>query len=194
MLSNEIIEKLKSEQELTIEEISFVLPEIILNARERLSKVPIGNEKKCIEADQIMQLVCDRMNVCYFPLDTRDLKDNDLFHKFGLVIFNVKSNPVIFLTDLTYNQFKVEPEYQDISPSDFLREELFNNLKQNGYLTFTRDIFENYIMSFISASTKINKNNFFDSIHNELTKFGIKFNLEETYILNNENFSKNVSK
>ena len=194
MMSNEILEKLKQEQELTNEEISFVLPEIISKSKEWLDKVPINNEKKCVESNKIMQIICDRMNIYYFPLDTRELQDEKLFHKFGLIIFNPQSNPIIYLSDLTYNQFKVEPEYKDISPSNFLKEDLFDKLKENGYLPFTKEIFENYIMSFICASTKINKNNLFESINNELKEFGIKFNSEENYSFKNQELNKNFQK
>ena len=194
MLSNEILEKLKQEQELTNEEISFILPEIISKSKEWLDKVPINNEKKCVESNKIMQIICDRMNVYYFPLDTRELQDEKLFHKFGLIIFNPQSNPIIYLSDLTYNQFKVEPEYKDISPSNFLKEDLFDKLKENGYLPFTKEIFENYIMSFICACTKINKNNLYESINKELEELGIKFNSEEIYSLQDNELSKNSQK
>lgn len=191
-MSNEIIEKLKQEQDLTLEEISFVLPEIVSKANESLAAVPLGNEKKCVEADKIMQIICGKFNIYYFPLDTRDLKNDNLFHKFGLVIFNSATKPVIFLTDLTYNQFKVEPEYSKISPFNFLKEEFFEKLKNDGYLPFTREIFENYIMSFVSANTKTNKNNFYDSIYNELNKFRINFNFESDFCIESKELSLGI--
>ena len=186
-MTNEIIEKLKKEQELSIEEIALVLPEIISKVRKKLKEVPITDEKKCVESNKFMQRICDKLNIYYFPLDTRNLKNESLFHKFGLIIFNPDTKPISFITDLTYNQFKVEPEYKKISPSMFLESNSLNKLIKDGYLPFTKKIFENYIMSFISANTKKTGKGFFDSIKSELGEFNIKFNLEKDYEIGNIN-------
>ena len=192
MLSNEILNKLEKEQELTIEEISVVLSEIILITRENLKKVPIGDSKKCVEANKELYCICNKFNIIYLPLDTRELNNESLFHKFGLIIFNCNNNPIIYLADLTYNQFEIEPEYKDNSPFKYMNKEYYQQLKESGSLPFTEEIFNNYIMSFVMANKEPN-NKFYNSIYDELKRFGIKFNSQEIY-KKEQNINKNSIK
>lgn len=151
-MSNEILEKLKNNQELTIEEISCVLPEIIHQARNILSYVNISDEKKCVEANQLMYLkICPNFNVEYLPLETRELGEDNLYHLFGIITFNSNSHPISFICDLTYNQFKVEPEYEGLFNEVDLNSDFSNNLINNGFVPFTQDNFNYYTSLFMQA-------------------------------------------
>ena len=144
-MSNEIIEKLRQENELTIEEIYYVLNEIVSITRKYLKEVPIGNAKKCNESDYKIGQICSKFNLAYWPYTTSKLSDDRLFHKFGLIIFNINSKPIIFIMDLTYNQF-ITDEYEGKgkdSPAFYLDNQLLQKLISNGYLNFTEFNFEN---------------------------------------------------
>lgn len=193
-MSNEIIEKLRQENELTIEEIYYVLNEIVSITRKYLKEVPIGNAKKCNESDYKIGQICSKFNLAYWPYTTSKLSDDRLFHKFGLIIFNINSKPIIFIMDLTYNQF-ITDEYEGKgkdSPAFYLDNQLLQKLISNGYLNFTEFNFENYIKSFICASNNLNDTSLLNFVHDDLKKFGIKFNTVDDYSLklielNNEN-------
>lgn len=179
-MPNQILEKLKQEQDLTIEEIFIVLNDIVTRVREKLIKVPIGNLMKCNESDYFIGQMCERLNLAYFPLTTHELKEDRLFHKFGLIIFNSQTHPISYLIDLTYDQFKVE-EYGNNSPIEHINKEVAHNLIHNGYIPFTRDNFENYVMAFKLASNNKESVNLLTSIYNDFSQFGITFNYADEY-------------
>lgn len=179
-MSNQILEKLKEEQDLTLEEILIVLNDIVIRVREKLERVKMNSSMKCNESNHFIGNMCERLNLIYFPLTTHELKEDRLFHKFGLIIFNSQSHPISYLIDLTYDQFKVE-EYGNNSPIKYVSKELENNLIHNGYIPFTRDNFENYVMSFKLASNNKESVNLLTSIYNDFSEFGITFNYADEY-------------
>lgn len=183
-MSNQILEKLRQEQDLTIEEILIVLNYVVTSVREKLTKVPIGNLMKCNESDYFIGQMCERLNLAYFPLTTHELKEDRLFHKFGLIIFNSQTHPISYLIDLTYDQFKVE-EYGNNSPIEYVSKEIAYNLIHEGYIPFTRENFENYIMAFKLASKNKESVNLLTSIYNDFSEFGIHFNYADEYAGNN---------
>ena len=178
-MMNELIEKLKQDNLLTIEEINIILNELVKNVRDKLEKVPMGDFKKCNEADFFIGNFCNRVNLIYFPLTTQLLDNDDLFHKFGLVIFKGEKKYITYLVDLTFNQFK------NIKMDNNLLYELLNN----GYLEFTEYNFKNYINSFTLANNK-NNIDLFSIICKDFEKFNIKFNLVEDYKINNQDSLK----
>lgn len=174
-MTNELIEKLKQEDLLTIEEINVILNELVKNVRDRLEKVPIGDLKKCNESDFFVGNFCREMNLIYFPLTTQPLDNDDLFHKFGLVIFKGKEKYILYLVDLTFNQFK----------NVKMDNNLLYNLLNNGYLEFTEYNFKNYIDVFTLSNDK-NNIDLYSVVCEDLKNFNIRFNLDEDYEFTNQ--------
>jgi len=174
-MPNELIEKLKQNNLLTIEEINIILNELVKNVRDRLEKVPIGNLKKCNESDFFVGSFCNRMNLIYFPITTQSLCNDDLFHKFGLIIFRGEKKYISYLVDLTFNQFK----------NVKMDNNILYNILNNGYLEFTQYNFKNYIDYFTLSNNK-NNIDLYSVICEELKKFDIRFNLDEDYEFTNQ--------
>jgi len=174
-MTNELIEKLNQKSVLTIEEINIILDELVKHVSNRLKKVPIGNLKKCNESDMFVGNFCEQTNLIYFPLTTKQLDNDDLFHKSGLVIFRGENKYISYLVDLTFNQFK----------NVKMNNNLLYNLLKDGYLEFTEYNFKNYIDSFNLANNKSNID-LFSVICEEFKKFNITFNSQEDYKINNQ--------
>ena len=183
-MSNQILEKLIQEQDLTIEEILIVLNYIVTDVGEKLEKVKMNSLMKCNESNHFIGNMCERLNLIYFPLTTHELKEDRLFHKFGLIIFNDKTHPISYLIDLTYDQFKVE-EYGNNSPIEHVSDEIAYDLLHKGYIPFTRENLENYIMAFKLASKNKESVNLLTSIYNDFSEFGIHFNYADEYDVDN---------
>ena len=155
-MSNDILKKLKNKEELTIEEINYCLTVVIDKARGELKKVNISDEKKCVEASWFMYLnICPKFNIEYLPLQTNALDEKNLFHWFGIMTFNKASYPISFICDLTYKQFKVEPEYAGIFSEDDLNNDFSNSLINDGVVPFTQQNFDYYIDLFMTAKDVI---------------------------------------
>lgn len=198
-MSNEILNKLLNEEELTSEEVYYVLQTIMSESREMLKKVPSSNNKKCYALDEIMFTLCYKYKVYYHPLCTKELKNDNLYHKFGLLVFNAGYKPIIYIVDPTYIQF-IDQEYinvddtiKDNSPARYLEENFRKKFFEDGYLKFTKDNFEKYIMSFVKANNNQNAQELLSDKNSDFEKFNIRYNLESDYY-NPETIIKEVNK
>ena len=186
-MSNDILNKLQNSEELSYEEIVCALNYIVDISREYLKTVPISDRKKCLESNQFLYLcITKKFNIEYLPLSTNILNNDQLFHWFGVIIFNCKYHPISFLIDLTIDQFKYEPEYKDLFQENQFDNQVLKDVINKGYTAFTKTNFQTYINLFFSAIEKNamstnNKKQFLKYIDNEMKSINLKFNPESDF-------------
>ena len=173
MLSNEIIEKLDQEQNLTTEEIKYVLDYIMQEAKnrngitetnqqlyfKRPKQIEISHYTVCEECSKEIAKLCNGLKIKNCIVDTQALGLPDLKHYFEIIKFNSKEN-LIFIIDLTYIQFlkNTYPVYIDgkavdvVAPGKFFSTKNKNELMWNGYITCTEQNFKDYISAFIKSN------------------------------------------
>lgn len=173
MLSNEIIEKLNQEQNLTPEEIKYVLDYIMQEAKnkngitetnqelyfKRPEQIVISHYTVCEECSKSLANLCNALKIKNCIVDTQALGIPDLKHYFEIIKFNSKDN-LIFIVDLTYIQFlkNTYPVHINgkpvdvVAPGNFFSRKNKNDLMWNGYITCTEQNFKDYISAFIKSN------------------------------------------
>ena len=173
MLSNEIIEKLNKEQNLTPEEIKYVLEYIMQEANnkngitetnqqlyfKRPEQIEISHYTVCEECSKEISKLCNGLKVKNCIVDTQSLGLPDLKHYFQIIKFNSEEN-LIFIVDLTYIQFlkNTYPVHINgkpvdvVAPGKFFSTKNKNELMWNGYITCTEQNFKDYISAFIKSN------------------------------------------
>ena len=172
MLSNEIIEKLNKEQNLTPEEIKYVLEYIMQEAKnkngitetnqqlyfKRPEQIEISHYTVCEECSKEISKLCNGLKVKNCIVDTQSLGLPNLKHYFQIIKFNSEEN-LIFIVDLTYIQFlkNTYPVHINgkpvdvVAPGKFFSTKNKNELMWNGYITCPEQNFQDYISAFITS-------------------------------------------
>ena len=185
MISNVLIEKVKKQESLSEEEVSYILPfikEIVLkNLKEQYGDC----DKRCQESSNYLAMLSDRFNYAYYGFDTNSLFMKELYHHFGIIGFNGNNGPLWYLIDLTYKQFEnktypvyiSENEREIISPGEYISKENKSKLIQDGYIKLTTNNLTDYIDSFISSySTKfeVDRDSVYSKVSKKFDDYGIK--------------------
>lgn len=182
-MNQEYVKSIASKQCLTIEEVEFLLNEIVKYMRESLD-INDSDTRLCLETSMSLSNVCNNLKIPYIPLSTNILGMPELEHHFGITGFNTVEGQVCFILDLTYIQFS-RNEYPMLigrnvepvpSPGTFISLENKEKIIKNGYLTLTEENLNDYIRGFIETY-KFGYNVNEDKVYNELYKIFNEYNI-----------------
>lgn len=177
MLTHEIIQKLQQKQELTLEEVDFVIDFIAKTVIRNLKNNFQDYETKCDYSTQyLLELSC-RMNYKYCGYETGKLLMPELKHHFGFVGLRTENGPIWYLIDLTYKQFENKNYPITINgirttiegPANKISPENKEILLQKGYIKLTDKNLIDYIDSFIKSYPKnVDSNEIYRILYEEM--------------------------
>lgn len=190
MITNQIENKLRNNETLSLDEVKVVLDYIVKEARDKsgFSYDP----RKCFECNNIIGNLCYKYNILFVPMCIQSFNMKGFDHYYGYITFNSET-PVTVIIDPTYIQF--DPKYlndknEDVviyinessisltPPGHYLNDKDRNCLVNDGYLTMTEEHFTNYISAFIlsyKSAVSINQDEEIKRFVDDITTSRISF-------------------
>lgn len=198
-MNKEQLKQLTSKQILSLDEVKFIL-DSLANEIKNTMDVNDSSTRLCKESSFALWQMCSDIGLPYVPFSMGDLSMTELEHHFGITGFKTEYGQICFLLDLTYIQF-TETLYpvnisgmnvtkEILSPGNFISEKNKETLVNSGYITLTKENYDDYLRSFIETNKLVNTVNedlIYQKVYSLLNQYYI--NLVEKDYINNQGIS-----
>lgn len=195
-MNEQLVIRLMSKQFKTIDDIKNILDFIVVDMRSSLDINNIDT-RLCKECSISLINVCNKLGIPYIPFSMSEIGMEELEHHYGITGFNTEFGQICILLDLTYIQFNTSGysvnlknklmDKQVLSPGNFISEKNKTMLVKSGYLTLTKENYDDYLRSFIETYkllNPINEDLVYDIAYKNLEDFNINFSNKD--YLNNK--------
>ncbi|MBQ9072538.1 MAG: hypothetical protein IJY25_05225 [Bacilli bacterium] len=198
-MNKDQLKQLMTKQVLSLEEVKFVLDSLV-NEIKNTMNVNDSSTRLCKESSMALWKLCSDIGLPYIPCSMSEINMSDLEHHYGITGFKTEYGQICFLLDLTYIQFTedlypvnvggINGTKEVLSPGNFISEENQETLVNSGYITLTKENYDDYLRSFIETNKLVNQVNedlIYGNAYSLLGQYHINF-VEKDYI-NNQGIS-----